>query len=416
LIKKVLFINTFDDPRHGLGAEFTLRHLTLGLSRQGVDVAIASTAPENGIARFERDGIRVWRVGIENIYWPQNDRRPSVPERAVWHTIDRWNPRMQDHLRRILRQERPEVVSVHNLAGWSAGVWQTVRQQGIPSVQVLHDFYNLCIRGTMYRRGHTCATQCLLCRLYRARSREESVAVDAVVGVSDFVLRRHLDGGLFAGVSTRKVIHNARDRLELGAVNSGEILRDRRTPRVGYIGRVAPWKGIELLLEVVGRSEFDQIELWVAGAGDAGYQESIRSRFQRPNTRFLGRVEPKEFYPNVDVVVVPSTWEEPLGMVVGEAFAFGRPVIGARRGGIPEMVSDGKNGILFDADRPAELAAALRRVLSDSEALRAMAVEAEIAGQQYTDVSAWVARYLAVYEGVLSTTASKPPLNAIPHG
>jgi glycosyltransferase involved in cell wall biosynthesis len=86
--------------------------------------------------------------------------------------------------------------------------------------------------------------------------------------------------------------------------------------------------------------------------------------------RFVGRVEPRDFYPQVDTVVVPSLWNEPLGMVVAEAFAFGKPVIGSRRGGIPEMIRDGENGLLFEPDEPGELIRCLRRIHNDA-ALRA---------------------------------------------
>ncbi|MBU2818033.1 glycosyltransferase family 4 protein, partial [Acidithiobacillus ferrooxidans] len=67
----------------------------------------------------------------------------------------------------------------------------------------------------------------------------------------------------------------------------------------------------------------------------------------------------------VDIVVVPSLWQEPLGLVVAEALAFGKPVIASKRGGIPEMIKDGENGLLFEPNRPEDLQESLHRLGSD---------------------------------------------------
>jgi glycosyltransferase involved in cell wall biosynthesis len=66
-------------------------------------------------------------------------------------------------------------------------------------------------------------------------------------------------------------------------------------------------------------------------------------------------VDPIEFLRPLAFLVVPSLWDEPMGRVVPEAFSVGTPVLGARRGGIPEMVTPGVNGALFEPDRPKEL-------------------------------------------------------------
>ena len=67
-----------------------------------------------------------------------------------------------------------------------------------------------------------------------------------------------------------------------------------------------------------------------------------------------------------DIFVMPST-QDGFGIVFLEAAAFGKPVIGARAGGIPESVLDGETGILVDAAQPAELQEALIRLLGDPE-------------------------------------------------
>jgi glycosyltransferase involved in cell wall biosynthesis len=403
---KILFLNTLDDPQDGGGAEVTLRHLTRGLAESGDQPVMLTTTRGKGLCRSVEDGMRIWRAGLKNIYWPAKDHRPGLPRRILWHAIDQWNTGMQAYLRHVLEVEEPDVVSLHNLAGWSAAVWDTLAQRNVPAVQVLHDFYNLCVKSTMYRRGRNCQAQCFLCSQLRRRSRGASGSLAGVIGVSSFVLRRHLERGFFSGVPVQRSIHNARDAAELGLTHPVSGSKREGPVRAGFIGRLAPSKGIRELLGAFGSVGVQGMELWIAGDGDPQYVASLKAEFQTGANKFLGRVSAKDFYPHIDFLVVPSLWQEPLGMVVAEAFAFGKPVIGSCRGGIPEMISDNVNGILYAPEEPDELIEAVRKVATDDEFRRRMARAAREAAEQFLDVEGWVANYRAVYADAIAVNSS----------
>ncbi|HMN13854.1 MAG TPA: glycosyltransferase, partial [Bellilinea sp.] len=136
---KILFLNLFDDPAEGGGAEMTLHHLTQGLLRRGSEPVMLTIGVESGLHRVERNGVRIWRAGLRNLYRPDLKQRPHPAARAAWHLLDCYNAPMQPLLQRVLQAEQPDVVSIHNLPGWSAAAWKTIADTGIPSVQVLHD-------------------------------------------------------------------------------------------------------------------------------------------------------------------------------------------------------------------------------------------------------------------------------------
>lgn len=402
---KVLFLNLFDDPADGGGAETTLRHLTRGVAARGLDVVMLSTSPGRGLRQIERDGVRIWRAGLRNLYWPGSKLRPPAGLRALWHALDTYNAAMQPILRRVLEIEQPDVVSIHNLPGWSAAAWRTVSRMGLPSVQVLHDHYAICPKSSMFKNGRNCGKQCTSCRLLRLPHRSLSNHVSAVVGVSRYILDRHLQEGYFRRVPIRQVIHDARDPAELGAATSSAP-RDPSAPlRIGFIGRLDPTKGLEQLLKSFVQAELPEAELWIAGSGKATYEQALRRRWTDARVRFLGRVEPREFYPLVDVVVVPSLWNEPLGMVVAEALAFGKPVIGARRGGIPEMIQEDENGLLFEPDRPEALVSALRRLAADPDLRHRLGEAARQSAQPFLDRKAWVDQYIDLYTQLVRGSA-----------
>jgi glycosyltransferase involved in cell wall biosynthesis len=258
-------------------------------------------------------------------------------------------------------------VSTHNLAGISVAVWDAIKSRGIGLGHVLHDYYLLCPRTTMFSDNGNCETQCGMCRRLSAPKLEASAKVDLVVGISRHVLETHVRRGFFPNAH-RAVIHNAR-RWTNSAVE--RTATDPAAPlRIGYIGRIEPSKGIEVLLQAVGMLPRGRWQLSIAGrASQAEYAAGLREMFTGPEVEFLGRVQPDDFYPRVEVVVVPSTWHEPLGMVAVESLQFGVPVIVSRAGGLPDILELSGAGWLFEPADVVQLAAILRGLLDDRQAL-----------------------------------------------
>jgi glycosyltransferase involved in cell wall biosynthesis len=134
-----------------------------------------------------------------------------------------------------------------------------------------------------------------------------------------------------------------------------------------YLGRLDPEKGIEVLFEALRRLADPSVELIVAGAPSPyrpdGERYAARLRSSAPPAaRFVGRVDDvRPLLWAADVIVVPSTWDEPFGRVPVEAMACGVPVIAARSGGMPETLSGELEPLLFDPSDPEALIAALHR-------------------------------------------------------
>ena len=85
-------------------------------------------------------------------------------------------------------------------------------------------------------------------------------------------------------------------------------------------------------------------------------------------------------------------------MVVVEALAFSKPVIASRRGGIPEMICHGENGLLIEPDRPDELLSALRTLIEDTALRLRMSIAARASAVRFLDYEGWLRRHVDVYE------------------
>lgn len=150
--------------------------------------------------------------------------------------------------------------------------------------------------------------------------------------------------------------------LNLGFPSSTALafrVREPRKPvRFGFLGHLGPAKGSHLIVEAARAIDPGQARFLFYGGGD-GYADRELSQLSGtlPHIRYHGpyrRHELPSILGDFDVLVVPSLCEETLGLVALEGLAAGVPVLAARTGGIPDIVHDGINGLLF---RPGDVAA-----------------------------------------------------------
>lgn len=399
---KVLYINTLYSPHIGGGAEITLKALVEGIARRGHDVTVLTTGPQPGIHQDIVDGIPVVRVGIKNNYWHYRKNKVIAWRRILWHLMDTYNPMMGRIVENVVRQINPDVVNCHNLAGFSVSAFSAIQRTGIPIMQVLHDLYNICPNSNMFRDGKSCEGQCVRCKMFRLLHTKASKRVDAVIGVSKYVLQRHLDHGLFANAKIKAAIYNAREMkatLRNGPAELG-------TMTFGFIGTLTQAKGIELLIKAFNDlNPGEKAKLLIAGTGIQPYETNIK-RNESNNIKFLGHIKPEEFFPLIDVLVVPSLWNDTLPSVVFEAFSYGVPVIGSFRGGIPELIQDGINGYLFEPNDIDDLIRLLDLAVHNQGLFANMSTNALQASEYFTDIDNWIAKYENIILDIINPIGS----------
>jgi glycosyltransferase involved in cell wall biosynthesis len=100
-----------------------------------------------------------------------------------------------------------------------------------------------------------------------------------------------------------------------------------------------------------------------------------------------------DIYGQFDVLVVPSLWLENSPLVVHEAFQAGVPVVGSRMGGTANLVRHGESGLLYDADSPDSLAAALRSIIGNRRVLDEWAAHLPVVKSIAEDAREWEATY-----------------------
>ncbi|MEB3271866.1 MAG: glycosyltransferase family 1 protein [Synechococcus sp.] len=141
---------------------------------------------------------------------------------------------------------------------------------------------------------------------------------------------------------------------------------DDRGSLLLYIGRLSAEKQIERIRPVLEALPDARLAL----VGDGPYRQQLEKLFEGTATTFVGYLAGEDLaaaYASGDAFLFPSSTET-LGLVLLEAMAAGCPVVGANRGGIPDIVNDGENGCLYDPDQPHSLISAVERLLGDGAA------------------------------------------------
>lgn len=368
---KIALINSFYPPYTSGGADISVRALAEGLVEHGHEVHVLSISGTASDEYREQNGVHCHYIALSSFGRPFTDPKRKFWERVVWHLSSEFSTANARKFRSRLEEILPDIIQTNNIAGISSAIFRIGKELSVPVVHTLRDYHLICPLATMYKRGHRCVTQCRSCKLMTVRRRSNNRLVSGFVGISNFVLQRHMELGYIGQDDegpARYVITNG---------NQGQgtppVSREAGQPLVmGYIGRLHPIKGVEDLfaaLRLVGPSSW---RLLIAGSGREDYVGQLKTIVPPGDVTFCGWKAPEDFFSEIDVLVVPSRWDEPLGRVVFEANSYGVPVISARAGGLSELVQEGRTGWLFPPEDHLALADRIRFVLSNSELLSQM--------------------------------------------
>jgi glycogen(starch) synthase len=187
----------------------------------------------------------------------------------------------------------------------------------------------------------------------------------------------------------------------LFATARGDAFPDAGRPRIGYVGRLAPQKRVDLLVQAFGRMR-EPADLVIVGDGPE--RERVRRlAAASPGadritlTGFVQHTAVPTVLASLDLLVLPSAYEE-MGSILVEAMVAGLPVVASDVGGIPEVVRDGETGLLVPPGDAGALATALDRLVADRELRARLATGARARSRGF----AWphlAGQVAAVYDG-----------------
>lgn len=380
-------------PEHVGGTELYTQALSHSLQQRGHDVTIfhRRSAAKSGFERATEAG--------GNVYAAWNG--PFQPTRRFLATFG--DRTLAGAFRKALDEIRPDLVHIQHLMGLPTAVVAELRRRNIPYVVTLWDFWWVCANAQLLTNdsqqlcdGPRAFLNCARCALARAGLPQFSPALPLLA--LPLARRNQLLRQLLAGAARLIVPANfvrdwyaghgiPTDRLVVippGLDYPPGLAARSLTPRgdnaerpfrIGYIGGLAPQKGVHILLEAfAGLTETAELRI----AGDTSFDPAYMARLRQlagPGVQFLGKLDRTAVWQmlnQVDVVVVTSLWYETFVFVISEAFAAGVPVIASDLGVLSERVRHEMDGLLVPPGDAGALRAALETLQQEPARLAAL--------------------------------------------
>jgi glycosyltransferase involved in cell wall biosynthesis len=350
-------------------------------------------------------------------------------------------------MRTLLAEHRADVVHIHNLFPLiSPSILGECRRAGVPVVMTVHNYRLVCPSGLHMSRGRVCERcaggrefHCVINRCEGGLLKSAGYAlrnavarklrlfhrnVTMYVALTDFQRRRMIDAGFSA--ERIAVIPNMTssggpattdEACTAAAAAPAPSPEPPTGDHVGYVGRISPEKGLTTLLKAAAM--LPHVRFRIAGTND---RMPLLATTAPPNVHFVGHLTGPAidaFYRNCRMLVLCSTWFEGFPMVLADAMLHAKPVICSRIGGLPEIVDDGRTGLLFPPGDAAELANHIGRMWNDPALCRAFGLAGRAKAVRCYSPTAYYERLIQVYStarqlGAGGIDAAATPVLAVP--
>lgn len=329
-----------------------------------------------------------------------------------------YNSGARDRLAELIRDFKPDLIHAFAIyVRLTPAVLDAARAAGVPVVLSCNDYKHICPNYKLYHHGRLCE-ECKGGRYYRAllnRCCHDSPVISAASMLEAYVhdwldiWRKNVSCFLFASEFMAK---KTEEFWGKGAVsidflpNPFDADKYHVPAHVGqymlYFGRLIGEKGVDVLLEAARQAP--GIEVVVVGDGPDRDKLEAQAQSLR-NVRIVGPAwgdDLARWLHDARAVVVPSLWYENFPYVIFQAFAASKPVIGAERGGIPELVKAGRHGWTYEASDAAALAQTMRLAAARPDAeIAAMGAAARDYVRREFDDAAIYRRLTSIYAKVV---------------
>jgi glycosyltransferase involved in cell wall biosynthesis len=269
----------------------------------------------------------------------------------------------------------------------SPAAYYACQDEDIPVVQTCHNFRFFCVEGTFFRDGRVCE-ECLKHGALRSlkygcyhgskaqtlpaatvvwfhqRKKTWAKQIDVFIALTKFAREKYIQ----AGLPTDRIV------VKPNFMNHPPEPCYEHKGYAIFLGRLTPEKGVVTLL--AAWKKLADVPLKILGDGAQRPElEKIVQQERLSNVEFLGHLQHAEavqWLRNAYFLVQPSIWYESFPLTIREAFACGKPVVASRLGAMAAIIEDGRTGLLFEPGNPDDLAAKVRWLVENEDAIQEM--------------------------------------------
>jgi glycosyltransferase involved in cell wall biosynthesis len=358
---RILFLSNYYPPHHIGGYEELSAEVAGGLQAMGHEVIVLTSRA--GVKKSEHE------AGIYRLLYNDIDNRPFKAAFDFFAQRDKYIRANITYFRSIVNKFHPDIILV-----W--GMWNlprallVVAEAEYPDriVYYMADYWpSLPSAFQLYWQEPARHSGARIIKASLSRMAINKIGHEAplpqlkfkhTLCVSNYVRETLVKPGIIPDSS--RVIHNG---INLAEYNDSKENCDKSSNpepvKLLYAGRLSPDKGAHIAVEafsILVRKGYN-VALTIVGTGSSDYLRQLEMQINKgqfaADVNMMGRV-PREKMPDIirqhDILLVPSVWPDPMPRVIQEAMAAGTAVVASDIGGIPEIIQDGENGLLFPID------------------------------------------------------------------
>ncbi|PWJ51559.1 glycosyltransferase family 4 protein [Faecalicatena contorta] len=365
---RLLFVTTFYYPNMQGGVEQVVKRLAESLVCEENCIAIYCVDSSENETRIDYyNGIKIYRCSAHDFHlfkFSYDKKNIGKIEKLHQKLLCYYNRKVKNDFLTVCDEFRPDIIHTHTLYGIVPAIWKCAYKLNIPVVHTIHDLAPV----SPVQYGHKASV--LIRTFHKMYMNYYSSYVQAVTAPSCYTLETSLKAGCFANANITEEISNAID-IDLEYLKKLIAEKKRRESNIikfVFAGRLVYFKGIKSLINAFLHADL-QAELHICGSGELSqFVTTCAERDSR--IIYHGKLNNEELYKvyqEADVMIVPSEWPEPFGMVVIEGNANALPVIASNCGGIPEIMDRIEGGILYEPSNENELIEAFTRFSNRKE-------------------------------------------------
>ena len=402
-------------PNYKLGAENYTHDLAHQLAENQHKVLIFTVEP--GALKEKKEIYQEGKVKVTKIHFPKF--------KSYFFKQTFLSPKMEKYFEEFIKREKPDIVHLEHLINHSLGYAKILVKHNIPFIYSIHDYWFKCPYIRAYSpQGCSDCTACINRKLKKQgwrgmllktlswsqaglKKREKSFKylfdqTARVIVFSDFVKNQLIDFGVSSEkiMKVRPGLNSKLINLQISfpkdsAKSSSQLDQTDRSAdpipiRFGFLGHGNPSKGLELLINTffklirenkkTNKNFAKPPQLFIFGKYSELSSKTVRKLKEMAknknvfleglynHTQDLAKIMQK-----IDVVVIPSLWNETYNLVLDEARVFRKPVIVSNRGALPERVNHLKDGLIFDPQKPGSLTKALAQFINNQDLVSQLA-------------------------------------------
>jgi len=326
----------------------------------------------------------------------------------------RWIPyllnfKLKKQITKIIQEFNPDLIHLNNFLYHTSPIVLFLIK-GIPSVMTVHDYQLICPLGTFLPKQESLCLnkinkKCISCIgpvKFIIELLKRQLINQGIKNITRFItpsnyLKKQMELNGFGPVCT---LYNGIKLFNYSSPPNHKIL--------SYFGRLSPEKGVDYLIRAMPKiiSKFPDAKLEIIGDGPERehLMELSKTLGLMGSVFFRGKIPHEKiskYYQDSSIIIVPSIWPEPFGLIGPEAMSVGRPVIASNMGGIPEWLENGKTGFLVPPMNQDAIAKKVIYLLGKPKLMKQVGINGRKKAEKEFDVNEYVKKIERIYLEVI---------------